>query len=149
MLVPYSLGSLLIMCRGWYPQTPHILQALRGGHSKGDFPSSLKFLPGVGLGGGVKFLIYFLEGGGGYSGQPGNSSGYTLSPNDAIIAHPSSTCLGVKICKSYAHFNKDCLALSLNSKCHSWMSLWWKSPFFDQGSFRVIHAIFPGGHNNG
>ena len=42
-------------------------------------PSSLKFLPGVGLGRGVKFLIYFLEGrGGGGSGQPGNPSGYTL-----------------------------------------------------------------------
>ena len=34
----------------------------------GGAPSSLKFLPGVGLGGGVKFLIYFWEGGGG----PGN-----------------------------------------------------------------------------
>ena len=43
----------------------------------GGFPSSLKFLPRVGLGGGVKFLIYFLEGGGG-SGQSGNPSGYTL-----------------------------------------------------------------------
>ena len=31
-------------------------------------PSSLKFLPGMGLGGGVKFLIYFLEG----EGVPGN-----------------------------------------------------------------------------
>ena len=28
----------------------------------GGGPSSLKFLPGVGLGGGVKFLMYFLEG---------------------------------------------------------------------------------------
>ena len=35
----------------------------------GGFPSSLKFLPGVVLGGGVKFLMYFLEGGG---GGPGN-----------------------------------------------------------------------------
>ena len=31
----------------------------------GVHASSLKFLPGVGLGRGVKFLIYFLEGGGG------------------------------------------------------------------------------------
>ena len=45
----------------------------------GGGPSSLKFLLGVGLGGGVKFLRYFLEGGGGVSGQPGNSSGYTLA----------------------------------------------------------------------
>ena len=29
-------------------------------------PSRLKFLPGVGLGGGVKLLIYLLEGGGGF-----------------------------------------------------------------------------------
>ena len=48
------------------------------GGGGGGVPSSLKFLPGVGLGGGVKFLIYFLEGGGGVSGQPGNSSGYIL-----------------------------------------------------------------------
>ena len=35
----------------------------------GGFPGSLKVLPGVGLGGGVKFLIYLLEeGGGGGSG---------------------------------------------------------------------------------
>ena len=33
------------------------------GGGGGGGPSSLKFLPGVGLGGGVKFLIYFLEGG--------------------------------------------------------------------------------------
>ena len=39
-------------------------------------PSSLKFLPGVGLGGGVKFRISFWRGGG--SRQPGNPSGYTL-----------------------------------------------------------------------
>ena len=38
----------------------------------------LKIPPGVGLGGGVEFRIYFLEGGGGGSGQPGNPSGYTL-----------------------------------------------------------------------
>ena len=44
----------------------------------GGGPSSLKFLPGVGLGGGVKFLIYLL-GGGGRSGPPGNPSGYTLA----------------------------------------------------------------------
>ena len=31
----------------------------------GGGPSSLKFVPGVGLGGGVKFLIYFFGGGGG------------------------------------------------------------------------------------
>ena len=36
-----------------------------------------KSLPGVGLGGGVKFLILFWRGGGG-SGQPGKPSGYTL-----------------------------------------------------------------------
>ena len=30
----------------------------------GGGPSSLKFLPGLGLGRSVKFLIYFLEGGG-------------------------------------------------------------------------------------
>ena len=30
----------------------------------GGGPSSLKFLPGVGLGGGVTFLIYHLEGAG-------------------------------------------------------------------------------------
>ena len=35
-------------------------------------PSSLKVLPGVGLGGGVKLLIYIYGG-----GQPGNPSGYT------------------------------------------------------------------------
>ena len=41
-------------------------------------PSSLKFLPGVGLGGGVKYLICFLEGGG---GGPGNleTLGYSLA----------------------------------------------------------------------
>ena len=38
----------------------------------------LKIPPGVGLGGGVKFIIYVLEGGGG-SGQSGNLSGYTLA----------------------------------------------------------------------
>ena len=35
-----------------------------GGGGGGGGPSSFKFLPGVGLGGGVKFLIYFLDGGG-------------------------------------------------------------------------------------
>ena len=42
----------------------------------GGGPSSLKFLTRVGLGGGVKLLIYFWEGVG--SGQPGNPSGSTL-----------------------------------------------------------------------
>ena len=37
----------------------------------------IKLLISVGLEWGVKFLIYFLEGGGG-SGQPRNPSGYTL-----------------------------------------------------------------------
>ena len=49
-----------------------------GGGGAGGCPSSLKFLPGVGLREGVKFLIYFWEEGGGGSGQPGNPSGYTL-----------------------------------------------------------------------
>ena len=35
----------------------------------GGGPSSLKFLPGMGLGGCVQFLIYFLEGGGGGAGN--------------------------------------------------------------------------------
>ena len=42
----------------------------------GRVPTSLKFLPGMGLGGGVQFLIFLLGGGGG-SGQPGTPSGYT------------------------------------------------------------------------
>ena len=42
----------------------------------GRVPTSLKFLPGMGLGGGVQFLIFLLGGGG--SGQPGTHSGYTL-----------------------------------------------------------------------
>ena len=45
-----------------------------------EFPSSFKFLPGVGLGVGVTFFKYiFGGGGGGGSGQPGNPSGYTLA----------------------------------------------------------------------
>ena len=36
-----------------------------GSYGGGGGPSSLKFRPGVGLGGGVKIVIYFLEGGGG------------------------------------------------------------------------------------
>ena len=50
-----------------------------GGGSK-----QLKFLPGVGLGGGVNlfyiYIFFFLGGGGGGggSGQPGNPSDYTL-----------------------------------------------------------------------
>ena len=45
----------------------------------GGGPSSLNFLQGVCLGGGVKCLIYFLDGGGESSGQPGNPSGYALA----------------------------------------------------------------------
>ena len=44
----------------------------------GGGPSSLKFLQGVGLGRGVKFLIYFLEGGGGPGQHPGHPCVYTI-----------------------------------------------------------------------
>ena len=65
----------------------------------GGGPSSLKFLPGVGLGGGVIFLIYFWRGGG--SGQPGNPSGYTprlsirllLSSTDGPFTEYTSSCM--------------------------------------------------------
>ena len=40
----------------------------------------------MGLGRGVKFLIYFLEGGG--SGQPGNPSGYTLAFKGTDLGRP-------------------------------------------------------------
>ena len=64
-----------------------IVRRVLGGVGRAELwgvSKQLKIPPGVGLRGGVKFLIYFVEGGGG-GGQPGNPSGYTLGYSASLM----------------------------------------------------------------
>ena len=72
----------------------------------GGGPSSLKFLPGMRLGGGVKFLIYFWRGGG---GVPGNLETPLATPLNAMLK-PLALSSPIGVPKR----NRSCLPQSLN-----------------------------------
>ena len=74
----------LIACSAWSGGVGRA-ELLGGGGS------SLKFLPGVGLGRGVKFLRYSLEAAGGGGGGPGNLETPLATPlwSTASYQHPA------------------------------------------------------------